>query len=166
MAEVYLGVVLAGSTLKVRMGKRTSRRSNPRLINKDEDGVSRCPYCGTTQDERSTLSILENLVQSQAELCLVLRLAGRQLLPFAKQDDQTLERIRKALKRAENIRKTVGSPEEPQRDADELSAATETPASGYIPDLPLDDAPIRKSAQKKSRLTRPYSLAVLKFPTG
>jgi hypothetical protein len=101
---------------------------------------------------------------------MALRLVARQMLQFAKPDDQSLAKVRNALKRAENIRRAISTPNGPQKDVVELPAA-DAPASGYIPDRP-QEVPTINGPQKsvkgpqKSRLTRPYSLASHKLQGG
>ena len=54
--------------------------------------------------------MMDQLFRSHTELCATLRLAGRQMLQFEQQADESLERIRKVLKRADNIRKALENP--------------------------------------------------------
>jgi len=156
------------------MGKKPSKRRRQRLaITEPERALPQCPYCGTTNIEKSALSGLDGLFRSHAELCTALRSVGRQMLRFEKHDGQSLDNIRKVLKRATNIRRTLRIPEDvldPPGQLDDLAPALPVAASECSPGEPSSDAPIRKDvqkdAQRKHRLTRPHSLRILKFPTA
>jgi hypothetical protein len=94
------------------MGKRSSKGSKPRRVaTEPREAQIHCPYCGTVSGDNSTLSLMDQLSRSHAELCATLRLVGRQMLPFEKQADGSLEKVREVLKRADNIRKALQSPD-------------------------------------------------------
>jgi hypothetical protein len=71
-----------------------------------------CPHCGLTRSEESVPILLDQLFQSHTELCTMLRSAARQMLRFEKQDDGSLEKIRKVLKRADQVRQLLRGPDE------------------------------------------------------
>jgi hypothetical protein len=144
------------------MGKRASRRRKSGLTITRMDVASGCPHCGATVAEKRALGMVDALIRSQAELCAMLRLAGRQLLQFTNEDDQSLERIRVVLKRAENIHKTV-TLSEPSTDVDERSEPLAVSVSGYIPDLALSEVPERLHKVQRKALTRPFAQAELKL---
>jgi hypothetical protein len=105
---------------------------------------------------------LENLVQSNLELCTALRLIGRQMLRYEKQDGESLNRVRKVLKRAENIRRTLRVPNE-SLETEKSETNADSP-SEYIPEQEVNEAAVGKDVQRKGRLVRPRSLRLLKFP--
>jgi hypothetical protein len=134
-----------------------------------EEALRQCLYRGATDAEKSALSLMDSLLHSHAELCATLRLAGRRLLSFEKPGDGSLESIRKVLKRADHLRKALNSPNElPEtlNNGDELVADTSTSPSEHSDDSAVNDGPIRKSVQRRSRLVRPRAQRVLRFPTG
>jgi len=155
------------------MGKKPSKRRKPsRAVTEPREAASRCPYCGIANSEKSALSLMDQLVRSHIELCAALRLAGRQVLRFGAQSDESLERIRKVLKRADNLRQVLKiadeSPEAVKnlRNIDELVVEAPTSAAERSPDQGIEDSPMRKIVQRRTRLTRPNSLRVVRFPTG
>jgi hypothetical protein len=86
------------------------------------------------KSEEGASLLIDQLFQSHAELCATLRFAGRQVLSSGNRDVGSLERIRKVLKRAEQIRQTLGEPDElpatllkPNKD----HAIEDAPATGY-----------------------------------
>ena len=120
-------------------------------------------------NEKTVLSLMDQLLRSHAELSSTLRLAGRQMLQFEKRGDESLERIRKVLRRADNVRKLLpGTDELPEAlknpDADHMVMAASTPASEYSPDQVANEE-IRKT-QTKTRLSRPRSSRLIRFPGG
>jgi hypothetical protein len=141
------------------MGKKPSKRRKQSVVVAQPPAESHlCPFCGIANREKSALSLMERFFQSHAELCVALRSAGRQLLRFEKQADQSLERIRRVLKRADTIRKALRIPNElPEtlKSMDELSVVAPAPVSEY-----------RAHAQRKTRPSRPHPQPILKFPTG
>ena len=77
---------------------------------------------------------------------------------FERQEDQSLEKIRRVLKRADTIRKALRIPDElPEtlKSLDELSMVAPEPVSEYS-----------RHAQRKTRPSRPHPQPILKFPTG
>ena len=155
------------------MGMKPSKRRKPtRAVTEPRAAAPRCPYCGITDSEKSALSLMDQLVRSHTELCAALRLTGRQMLRLEKQGDGSLERIRKVLKRADNVRKVLEIPDESREAAknlkniDEVAVEVPTPASEYSPDQVVDNGSKRKSVQRRTRLTRPNALRVVRFPTG
>jgi len=155
------------------MGMKPSKRRKPsRAVSQPREAAPLCPYCGTANSEKSALSDMDQLVRSHTELCAALRLAGRQMLRFETQGDGSLERIRKVLKRADNIRKVLEIPDESReavknlRNIEEIVVEAPAPAAERSPDQVVDDGSNRKSVQRRTRLTRPHSLRVVRFPTG
>lgn len=155
------------------MGKKLSKpRKLSRMVT--QGGQLSCPYCGTTNNAKSVLALLDPLFRSQDELCAILRQVGRQMLRFEGQDDESLERMRKVLRRADNVRKALQSldelPVELTRTAqDELAElAVDLPGLASEPgsDQPIVDVPAHKSVQRRTRLIRPRSLCIIKFPPG
>ena len=61
-------------------------------------------------NDQSAELLIDQLLQSHAELSAALRLAGRQILRYAPKDDAALERIRKVLKRADRVRQAIAGP--------------------------------------------------------
>jgi hypothetical protein len=137
------------------MGKKLSkRRKEIRLVTKPGEAAAPCPYCGTTHSAKYALSLMDQLFQSHAELSTVLRLAGRQMLRFEMQGHESLERIRKALRRADNIREALESSDEPPQAGKtpyELRVNAPTQVSTYGSEQILSDAPIRKTPQRRKR---------------
>ncbi len=115
---------------------------------------------------------MDQLFRSHTELCAALRLAGRQMLRLEQQGDGSLERIRKALKRADNVRKMLEIPDESRaaiknlKNIDEIVVEAPPSAAECSPDQGIENSPMRKNVQKRTRLTRPNSLRVVRFPTG
>jgi hypothetical protein len=107
--------------------------------------------------------MLDSLFRSHEELCTVLRLFGRQMLQLHR-DDPSLGRIREVLKRADNIRRQLRVEEESSKHIDELLTGGATSPSEHSGGPVINDAPLPKRIQKRNRLTRPYSLRVLRFP--
>jgi hypothetical protein len=159
------------SDMLANMGKKNSKlHKQSRMITQQGKPQNHCPYCGLVNQESAAVSLMDQLSRSHFELCASLRLAGRQMLRFEKQDDESLERIRKVLKRADNIRGVLQrldeSGESPKAmDEDELADASSL-ASQYTTDQVVNEVAIRKSVQRKNRLTRPRSLRVIRFPTS
>jgi len=121
--------------------------------------------------EKSALSLMDQLLRSHAELCVTLRSAGRHILQEEKQRDGSLERIRQVLKRAENVRKAIQSPDalpETSKNAleDDLMGAALGPVSDHSPEHGIPPAPIRKNVSKRAHVNRPGSLRIIKFPAG
>jgi len=152
------------------MGKKPSkRRKESRAVTQPAASAPLCPYCGITNSEKSAVSFMDQLFRSHAELCAALRLAGRQMSGLEKQSHESLERIRKVLKRADNIRKALKRPDEMldgPRVVYDLVADAPSPFRAYSSEEPMDDDPARKGDQRKSRLIRPHSQYVVRFPAG
>jgi hypothetical protein len=149
------------------MGKKSSKRGKQsQAATQPLQAQPHCPYCGTMNSEKTVLSLMDQLLRSHAELSSTLRLAGRQMLQFEKRGDESLERIRKVLRRADNVRKLLpGTDELPEAlknaEADHLVMAAPGPAAEYSPDQIANQA--RKN-QNKARLTRPRSSRIIRFP--
>jgi hypothetical protein len=111
---------------------------------------------------------MDQLLRSHAELCATLRLAGRQMLQFEKQGDESLDRIRKVLRRADNVRKALPSPGEvpdgPTSVQDTLGG--DAPVAGHSHDKVLNGTPIRKSVRKKPVPASHRTLRLITFPPG
>jgi hypothetical protein len=149
--------------------KPSKRRKQSQVVTQPGEPLPRCPSCGITDSERSALSLMDQLFRSHVELCAALRSAGRQILRLENQDDQSLRKVRGVLKRADNIRRALIDPNdlpEALNNTYELvvDATTRVDENGI--DQAKNDAPIRKSAQRRSRLIRPHSLRIVRFPTG
>lgn len=134
------------------------------VLDEKANGVSHCLHCGTTRLESLDLSpLIDQLVRSHAELSAALRWTGRQMLRFDHHDHHSLEKIRGALRRAANIRRTLSiSANSPQdlRQTEELPANAQPAVSQY------SDQQALKSVQKTKGLSRPNSFRVIKFPTS
>lgn len=155
------------------MVKKPSKRRNPtQSMTEAPEAAPRCPYCGITNSEKSALSLMDQLFLSHTELCAALRLAGRQMLRFETERDGSLERIRRVLKRADNVRKGLEIPGELReaarnlRNIDELTVEAPASALEYSPAQDAADSQIRKSVQRRTRRTRANLPLVVKFPTG
>jgi hypothetical protein len=149
------------------MGKRQSKRpAQAEAVIQPKIAFPKCPNCGKTNVDKQALLDLESLVHSHVELCAALRLIGRQLLNFEKQDSYLLNKVREVLKQAENVRRTLDIPNvsgEPDNSLDEPAAPPITPSEDGIVPKTIDNQP-RSGVQRKGRLTRPRSLRILKFP--
>jgi hypothetical protein len=129
-----------------------------------------CAYCGTTKSEKSALFLLDQLLRSQEELCATVRQVGRRMLRFEDQDDGSLDRIRRVLKRADNVRKSLRSLEElPEAPSAAIEATLEREVSGLASESRsgqlMPDVAVHKRVQK-SRLSTPRSLRVIRFPSS
>lgn len=78
----------------------------------------RCPHCGTADHGQPAPFFIDQLLQSHTELSTALRLAGRKILRYEAEDDGSLEKIRKVLKRADHIRQGIREPAEPEQIAE------------------------------------------------
>ena len=102
------------------LGRRTASMAKKILKWRDQTRVApqprksqpNCPHCGTIRNEKSATFLVDQLFQSHAELCTMLRSAGRQILRFENEDGGSLEKIRRVLKRADHIRQTLRGPDE------------------------------------------------------
>jgi hypothetical protein len=124
-----------------------------------------CAYCGIANTEDLALSVVDQLVRSHAELRTALRLAGRQILRLQRQDQNLLEKIRETLKRADNIVKTFGVPQDLQEEQKNVEAyATHAPqVVSFFPTVQTkSEKPVSKHAAKRNRLYRPRLLRVVK----
>ena len=143
------------------MGKKSPKRRKPAApaVAPSRGSLPECPYCGGTAQEQDPSSGLDGIYRSHAELCTALRLVGRQILRYQKQDEQNVEKIRRVLERADHIRKSLRIPE-PAETPDEmervLAAAAEFNAA--LADVPRPAGSKRNS--RRSRLNAP----VLRFP--
>lgn len=152
------------------MGKRSSKGRKQGRAVKEGEAQLHCPYCGTANNEKSALSLMDQLFRSHFELCAALRLAGRQMLRSEKSGDGSLEKVREVLKRGDNIHRAVarsnGLPDV-LRDPDQIELVAEAllSASDNGSGQVITEPPARKGVLKKARLKRPHSLRVIKFPT-
>jgi hypothetical protein len=151
--------------------KPSKRHKQIEAVTGPGEHAPQCPYCATTRTDKFALSLLEQLFQSHAELSAVLRLAGRQMLRFEMQGHESLERIRKALKRADNIRDAlISSGERTQAGKKplELRVDARTQFSEQASEQVSSDRPIRKSPQKspgrKNRPGSPDPQRIFKLP--
>lgn len=112
----------------------------------------------STTPEHSSLT--NSLMQSHAELCAALRLAGRQILRL-RGDQESLNKIRQALNKAEALRKIWKNPEL----AEAVNPAATAKSSTEPFATPSGEAqnPERK---RPGRLSRPHAHRVLRFPSG
>jgi hypothetical protein len=95
------------------MGKRIlSWRQQRRVKSQPRAEVPQCPRCGMIKSDASAAFLIDQLFQSNTELCTTLRSAGRQMLRFEDQDDAVLEKIRKVLKRADHVRQMLNGAEQ------------------------------------------------------
>jgi len=139
------------------------------VIAQSGEVIPHCPCCGITETEKLGLPLMDQLLRSHAELRAALRLAGRLVLRFERQDHQSLEQIRGTLKRAENISKSLSIPDDPleeRTNMDKFFTAAATQAPGNPGDGASGDSPVHTIIRKKNRLTRPHSLRIIKSPTG
>ncbi len=149
------------------MGKKSSRRRKQgRTLTPAREGALQYPFGATAKDEKLILSLMDRLFQSHAELCVVLRLAGRQLLRVEKQGDESLDKIRKVLKRADHVRKALIGLNEWPETLETMHQSVVASASEYGFGQLTEDGTTRKSVQKGDGLTAPRSSRVIKFPTG
>jgi hypothetical protein len=132
------------------MGKKSSkRRKQARTTIQPGETALPSLFDGMPYDDKSILSLMDNLFQSHAELCSALRLAGRQLLRVEQPGAESLEKIRTVLKRAANVRKAlVGRTEGPETLDSQI----------------MDRAPIPKSVRKGTNPGRRQSPVVIRFP--
>jgi hypothetical protein len=143
------------------MHKRPLKNSKER---KTDEVLSPCPLCGTTYAEKETLSALDALLRSHLELCAILRSVGRRMLRSENEDNVPSDRLRKALRRAENIQHMLKSPEAHPKGV-EGSEATDYSASWQGREEPLtDEATAPNDFQRRTRLTRPRSLRIVRLP--
>jgi hypothetical protein len=150
------------------MGKKSLKRRK-QVVGPTRLAQAHCPYCGSINSEKSALSLMDQLFRSHAELCATLRSAGRRLLQFEQQGDESLDSIRKVLRRAENVRKVMQSrgemPDAPKdTEEDKLVAETPLPDSNCSPDKVMNEVPVGKSVRQK--LPRQRSLRLIRFPIG
>ncbi len=150
------------------MGKKlTKRRKQIRVVTQPVEAAPPCPYCGTTRSEKFALSLMDQLFQSHAELSTALRLAGRQMLRFELQGHESLERIRKVLRRADNIREALESSDEPMlagKHEFELKVNAPTLVSEYGSEQILSSGPIRKSPQRRKHPVGPQLQRIFRIP--
>ena len=133
----------------------------------NDDLTLHCQHCGAASAETPALSLLDQIVRSHAELSTVLRWAGRQILRFEHPDHQALEKMRDTLKRAENIRRTLSVSADFAQDMKRVKhplAADETAVAPTEVGQATDDEPVQEAMPKRTRLTRPRSLQILRFP--
>ena len=144
------------------MGKRSSKRRKQVPATRPGEVQPNCPYCGTPEGEKAALPLIDQLLRSHAELCATLRLAGRQILRFEQPGDESLEKVREVLKRAENIRKVLETRGAlPEITADLASELITEPA---MTDPAMTDPAMGKPAPTKTHLNRPVSLRLIRFP--
>ena len=137
------------------------------MVTKPGDVAPPCPYCGTTHSAKYALSLMDQLFQSHAELSAVLRLAGRQMLRFEMQGHESLERIRKVLRRADNIREALESSDEPplaEKTQFELKVNAPALVSEYGSEQILSSGPIRKSPQRRKAPIGPQLQRIFRIP--
>jgi hypothetical protein len=147
-----------------KMDKKLSkRRKQIRVVTQPVEAAPPCPYCGTTHSEKFALSLVDQLYHSHAELSASLRLAGRQMLRFELQGHESLERIRKVLRRADNIREALDSSDEPRlagKGQFELTVKAPTLVAEYVGEQVLSAGPIRK----RKHPVRPQLQRIFRIP--
>ena len=143
--------------------KLTKRRKQIRVVTQPVEAAPPCPYCGTTRSEKFALSLMDQLYQSHAELSTALRLAGRQMLRFELQGHESLERIRKVLRRADNIREALESSEEPML-AGKHEFELKVNAPALVSEQILSSGPIRKSPQRRKHPVGPQLQRIFRIP--
>lgn len=126
--------------------------------------ASHCAQCGTTNIEKVTLSLMDQLIRSHAELSAALRWAGRQMLRFERHDHHSLERVRGPLRRAENVRRTLSIPNELPEDPSDINDPPADTQAVYSDGNLHVDGPPNKILQSKGRLSRSHDRRVLRFP--
>jgi hypothetical protein len=150
-----------------KMDKKLSkRRKQIRVVSQPVEAVPPCPCCGITPGEKFALSLMDQLYESHAELSAALRLAGRQMLRFELHGHESLEKIRKVLRRADNIREALESSDEallaakPQFEL-KVNAPTLVEYSG---EQILSAGPIRKSTQRRKEPIGPQLQRIFRIP--
>ena len=143
------------------MGKRSRKGRKQDIVNRRLDVAPEAPYRDPSEaTEPVDSSLAENLLQSHAELCAALRLAGRQILRL-KGDQESLNRIRQALKNAETLRRMLKNPERTEADIPALSAE-----ASIEPVVDAATQVANPDRKRPGRLTRPHPHRVLRFPSG
>lgn len=148
--------------------KPSNGHKKERSVSAPREDPIHCPVCGITNRERLGLDYLDQLLQSHDELRTILRLAGRQISQSETGSDQSLDRIRRTLKRASNIRQGLTMTEyalEPIEQVHDQGPESPTLDSPYSDDLPMTDSPLGNNVRRRRRLARPRALRVLSFPT-
>ncbi len=140
----------------LRMGKKPPKRRTRQTVTQTEI-PSECPYCGVTKDERIALASIDGLYQSHAELCTALRSAARQMRRLQKQDEQALDKLRKILERATNIRSTFRIPVS-------AGAKPKPEASIDSPEEPISNEPPRSEEHEPGQELHHHSITLIKFP--
>lgn len=142
------------------MGEKTPKGKKRKPVNRPEVAPDSAFSNETESINTLDSSLAESLVRSHAELCAVLRLAGRQILRLDG-DRESLEKIRQTLKKAEALRRLWRSPE---RKDPAIPVPVEAPApEETVAPENVEEKPERKRA---GRLTRPHPHRILRFPPG
>jgi hypothetical protein len=147
------------------MGKKSSKRRKQGRTT-IQPGETALPnlFDGMPHDDKSILSLMDNLFQSHAELCSALRLAGRQLLRVEQPGAESLEKIRTVLKRAANVRKALMGRTEGPETFEDMHKSAVASASDHNRNQIMDQARIPKSVQKGTNPGRRQSPVVIRFP--
>lgn len=147
------------------MGKRSSKRGKAgRAVDRPQETDPKYPFSGTK--DKSILTLMDRLFHSHTELCSVLRLAGRQLLRAENQNDESLEKIRNVLKRADNVREALTSVNEWPETLENIHKVVVASASEYNRGQVSKEDPVPKSVQKGNRLRGTQSSRVIRFPAS
>jgi hypothetical protein len=148
------------------MGMKSSKRRKPgRAIAEAQEAAPRYPFDGILNDEKLILSLMDRLFQSHAELCTALRLAGRRLLRVEEQNSESLQKIRKVLKCAENVRKALMLNEWTER-LENRHKSVVALADEYNRNHVSGEGPIGQSVQEENSPSRRHSQGVIRFPSA
>jgi len=147
------------------MGEKTPKGKKRGPVNRPEfttESVTlESQHCDATESTSFLDSPLaESLLRSHVELCTALRLAGRQILRLHG-DQESLDKIRQALKKAEGLRKFWRNPEWAE------TAIPDSPAEASAEPVFASDGQTQSPTRKRpGRLSRPHPHRVLRFPSG
>jgi len=145
------------SKAECEYGQAILKTTKARCSNPNRRSPAELPLLRNTRRREICIADHRSVTPIHAELCATLRVAGRQILRFEQPGDESLEKVREVLKRAENIRKVLET-----RGA--LPEITAEVASELITEPAMTDPPMRKPAPNKPHLNRPVSLRLVPFP--
>jgi len=146
------------------MGKKQLKRfKENRTVPPSHEFLPSCPLCKTTNPEKAALAAFDDLLQSHAELCSVIRSVGRQMLQIEKPDRHSLDRLRIVLKRADNIRQTLRLQDEYQENLKKQQLDASCAPSEGSSEQTINEAAIQKS-KARGHLSRPRSIRIVRSP--